>query len=166
MRVLTPSGLLLSDGGSNILDVDDVLVFLVLIFTSRGIHQNHLLLLLVNLQSLLLLDYMLLLLLQRQILFARTWPLNMSLLTPIIIVDLNSSFVMLKLEQGWNRCLYVTPLVLLIILRLITTQLMLLALQLGVCQHEPLRLLLVGDSATAGLLLIGQLIYMLITIFT
>ena len=130
LRVLTPSGLLLLDGGANILDIDDVLVFLVLIFTSRGIHLNHLLLLLLNLDSLLLLNYMLLLLLQRQILFARTWPLNMGLLTSIIIVDLYRAFIMLKLEQSWDRSLYVTSLILLIMLGLIITQLLLLTFQL------------------------------------
>jgi len=60
----------------------------------------------------------------------------MSLLTSIIIVNLNGSFiVMLKLEQSGDRSLYVIALVLLITLRYITTQLLLLVFQLGVYQH-------------------------------
>ena len=60
----------------------------------------------------------------------------MSLLTSIIIVNLNGSFiVMLKLEQSGDRSLYVIALVFLITLRYITTQLLLLVFQLGVYQH-------------------------------
>ena len=140
---MAPSRLLLFDGWSysHILDTYDVLIFLVLIFTSRRVHQDHLLL--VHLHRLLLLGHLHLLLLLLNGHLAGTGPLLMSLLASVIVVYLNGTFIVLKLEQCRNRSLNITPLVLLIILCLITARLMLLlALQL-VGQHQSLRFLLV-----------------------